>query len=53
MDIVFEGLALERIGEVAARLGERLRVSVDVLRFEDLPRGFQDRVLAEGVELVA
>ncbi len=53
VDIVFEGLAPDRIGEVAARLGDRLRVSVDVLRLEDLPRGFQDRVRAEGIELVA
>jgi predicted nucleotidyltransferase len=53
VDIVFEGLALDRIGEVAARLGDRLRVSVDILRLEDLPPGFQDRVIAEGVELVA
>jgi len=53
VDIVFEGLALDRIGEAAARLGDRLRVGVDVLRFEDLPGGFRDRVLAEGVELVA
>jgi hypothetical protein len=30
-----------------------LRVSVDLLRLEDLPRGFQDRVLAERIELVA
>jgi predicted nucleotidyltransferase len=53
VDIVFEGLALDRIGDVATRLGDRFRVSVDLLRLEDLPRGFQDRVLAEGVELVA
>ena len=53
VDVVFEGLALERIGEVAARLGDRLRVGVDVLRLEDLPRTFRDRVLAEGVGLVA
>jgi len=48
-----KGLALDRIGDVAARLGDRLRVSVDLPRLEDLSRGFQDRVLAEGVELVA
>jgi hypothetical protein len=46
-------LALDRIGDVAACLGDRLRVSVDLLRLEDLPRGFQDHVLAEGIELVA
>jgi len=53
VDIVFEGLALDRVGDVAARLADRLRVGVDVLRLEDLPPGFQDRVLAEGVALVA
>src|SRR5665213_1377899 len=53
VDIVVEGLALDRVGDVAARLADRLRVGVDVLRLEDLPPGFQDRVLAEGVALVA
>jgi predicted nucleotidyltransferase len=53
VDIAFEGLAIDRIGAVASRLGDCLRVGVDVLRLEDLSGGFRDRVLEEGIELVA
>src|SRR5437868_4734218 len=51
-DIVFEGLGSDRTGAAAARLSAAAEVEVDVLRLEDLPESFRERVVTEGIELV-
>lgn len=51
VDLVVEGLALSEGGALWNRLGERLGVEVDLLRLEELPERFRDRVLSEGIAL--
>lgn len=59
LDIVVEGLPGPEggrgVGLTAGALWDRLSqaagLDVDLLRFEELDRGFQRRVLAEGVEI--
>ena len=51
VDVVVEGLAREAVAEVQARRAEALATPVDLLRLEDLPERFGQRVLSEGVLL--
>jgi hypothetical protein len=53
VDVVLEGLAVARIGAVAERLAAHAHADVDILRIEEIPATFRQRVLAEGIELVA
>jgi predicted nucleotidyltransferase len=53
VDVVLEGLAVARIGAVAERLAGHVHADVDILRIEEIPATFRQRVLAEGIELVA
>lgn len=51
VDLVVEGLEPAQERRLWSDLSSRLEVSVDLLRFEDLPDSFQERILREG-ELV-
>lgn len=53
VDVVVEGLAADRIGTLWGQLSERLGAHVDLLRLEDLPIDFRQRVVDEGTRLVA
>jgi predicted nucleotidyltransferase len=48
VDVVIEGVPLERLADVREAIGEHCPVAVDVLRFEDLPPSFRARVDVEG-----
>lgn len=48
VDIVVEGASGDEAVELWARLSARLETEVDVLRLEDLPDGFRQRVMHEG-----
>jgi len=48
VDLVVEGLSLERWPELWAQLGDLLGVEIDLLRIEELPDAFQERVRREG-----
>jgi predicted nucleotidyltransferase len=51
LDVVVRGLDVARRAEVQALLADGGRAPVDLLRWEELPDGFRDRVAREGVEL--
>jgi len=55
VDLVVRGVALERLGAVTTRAAEHLGPDaedrVDVLRLEDLPPSFRERVLTSGLRL--
>jgi predicted nucleotidyltransferase len=55
VDLVVRGAALEAMGAVASRAAEQLGPDaegrIDVLRLEDLPPSFRDRVLTSGLRL--
>lgn len=55
LDIVVEGLRGPEHGRAGGALWDRLSeaagLDVDLLRFEELDRGFQERVVSEGVEI--
>ena len=53
VDLVLEGLAVDRIGAIAERVASRVNAPVDVLRIEEVPAAFRRRILSEGIELVA
>jgi predicted nucleotidyltransferase len=55
VDLVVRGAALETLGAIAARAEEKLgpdaQGRIDVLRLEDLPPSFRERVLSTGWRL--
>ena len=51
VDVVARGVDPARVGAVWADLVDTLDVPVDLLRFEDLPEAFRQRVLTEGKRL--
>ena len=55
VDLVVRGAALEALGAIAARAEEKLgpdaQGRIDVLRLEDLPPSFRERVLSTGWRL--
>ena len=51
VDVVLRGTDEARVGAVWAELVDALGVSVDLLRYEDLPEDFRRRVIGEGVRL--
>ena len=53
VDLVFQGLRVDQLGAIAARVASRVNAPVDVLRIEEIPEAFRRRILAEGVELGA
>jgi predicted nucleotidyltransferase len=50
VDVVVDGLSAPE-GVTWAELGDRLACTVDLLRLEDLPADFKERVLREGERL--
>jgi len=52
VDVVVEGLPAGEVGGLWGQLTERLGAHVDLLRLEELPESFRQRVLEEGVRLV-
>ena len=53
VDVVVDGLSPEALAEVRLQLERALGREVDLLRFEELPADFRDRVLREGRALHA
>jgi predicted nucleotidyltransferase len=51
VDVVARGVDAARVGAVWADLMDALDARVDLLRLEDLPEAFRDRVLSEGKRL--
>jgi predicted nucleotidyltransferase len=51
VDIVVEGVPAEIAPELWLALERRLDAPVDLLRLEELPPAFRERVLAEGVPI--
>jgi predicted nucleotidyltransferase len=51
VDVVVEGLSAEDFAALWADLAQRLDATVDLLRLEELPPSFRDRVLREGLVL--
>ena len=51
VDIVLHGATPEQACRLEVHLTRELRLSVDVLRLEDLPASFRERVVQQGVRL--
>lgn len=51
VDVVVRGADSSRIGALSGRLSDAVDACVDLLRFEDLPEGFRQRVLNAGERL--
>jgi predicted nucleotidyltransferase len=51
VDVVVRGSDPARIGALWGHLSDALDIDVDVLRLEDMPDAFRDRVLASGRRL--
>ena len=52
VDIVVAGMAPEAVGPLWGALVQRLGAEVDLLRLEELPADFRERVEREGEQLV-